>query len=523
MRIQVEGRGSPDSLVEWELALADGVAPTSVTVRDAGGLVEVEQYRHGDTLELTLAKRPQDFVQIQLSVGPVGTQHARTSVSCGPTSATVAGESLPLPPKLLEQRLPVTLDVSHSSRPDYRVATSLGLGNHHEVTLGASEVRGLNVLVGDLGTAKLETNNGRDEVASLGYTSFDMRWVAAETAGVRTAIDSSIGLVSDLAFAVLIVSDFRPQHVTSQVHLRTASLWLELNAHEAWGAHPRLQVAQTLTSRWLGGQITIGDPGEADGLRAWFTLGFSRYVARETLFSLGTLDVGEYLGDLNRGQAEWATSRYHRSTLAALAGEESTPHTRREVALHMMSRGEMAAAFLDEQLRKKGRTLPNFLTQLLSHAREQGARRIPHKSFHTMLVQAIGEGPSDVFWQLLDGATPPATDYGPCFRARPEVYRRYDLGFARPTASHVDATGIEPVITSIDPQGPAAKAGLQAGDRLIAVDGDGTDAKKPVVVRVRRDGQEIQVRYLPLAGEGRGTRYVAKPKIDPGLCPRWEF
>lgn len=51
--------------------------------------------------------------------------------------------------------------------------------------------------------------------------------------------------------------------------------------------------------------------------------------------------------------------------------------------------------------------------------------------------------------------------YGPCFRPRKTWRRRFDLGF-------IDETRLadpHPSFSALDPNGPAAKAGLEAGDR----------------------------------------------------------
>lgn len=63
---------------------------------------------------------------------------------------------------------------------------------------------------------------------------------------------------------------------------------------------------------------------------------------------------------------------------------------------------------------------------------------------------------------------------------------------------------VEPLLSHIDPQGPAKAAGLRAGDRLLAIDGQPLESWQAVVERVRAaPGQRIE---LQLEREGRMLR-----------------
>ncbi len=522
MQIQVEAEGDPDDLKVWRLHVPDGREP-AIAVTDAGAAVASESRRESDMVVVELVERPTGPVRLTLDYGRRRGEALHRGVHCQEHFATIAGEALPLPEKLVSTSLPVALDVQHTTRSDYRAASSLGLGGHHKLNLGLRELRQLNILVGDLATAQFDSQNGRDDVASLGYTSFDMRWVAAETAGVRTVIDQHIGLVSQLAFTVLMVSDFYPQQRDLKVHLRTASLWLDLNAHREWGAHPRLSVAQTLTGRWLGGQLRVREPDQADIFGLWFDLGFSRYVAREVLFSLGTLDIDEYAADLNRAQAEWATSRFRGKSPSEV--EVPTPGSMGERALqvHMMSRGELAAAYLDATLRSHGATLPRVLSQLVATARERNSAVVQPKVVNNLLRQHLAADELARFWQIVAGATPPPVDMGPCFRPKKTVFERYALGFVAGPGDQVAGEPNPQAIAEIDPDGPAYRAGLRATDRLLRIEGDSADPQKPVTLTVEFEGETRQLRYRPLGGVGRGVRYQKRANIDPGLCPRWEL
>lgn len=523
LRIHSLAQGPASDLMTWKMRVPAGLADPEVVVRDDRGRVAVDVERVHEVWTLKLGRAPRGPVQVHAVFGRAESPSLQTGLSCTEVSATLAGEVVPLPEALLAQPVAVALDVTHPSRPDYKVATSLGLGPHHQVTLRGPEIRRLNMLVGDLGVAKLETSVGRDEVAAMGYTAFDMRWVAAETAGVRSAVDSTIGLVSDLAFSVLMVSDFRSGEDRSpKVFLRTASLWLGLDAGESWGPEPRLQVAQTLVSRWLGGQVWVAATDEPALWGQWLHLGFSRYIAREILFSLGTVDVPEYLDDLHRGEAQAATSRYRGQARVSLPGAGATPRARRDAALEMMIRGEQAAAYLDEQLRQRGSGLPALASALLLAARKHKRRRVDASVWTAVLEQHLGAAQAAVFWQIIEGKVSPSLHYGPCFRAKKFRYERFDLGFTAPKTGDKEAAGVG-VIEEVDPLGPAAQAGLLPGDTLVKLDVPARDPRRVVSVEIRRAGEPLELRYRPLGGAGWGKRWMGKSNIDPGLCPRWSL
>ncbi len=95
-----------------------------------------------------------------------------------------------------------------------------------------------------------------------------------------------------------------------------------------------------------------------------------------------------------------------------------------------------------------------------------------------------------------------------------------------------------PVVGAVEPNGPAARAGLKAGDRIVAVDGrpvrDFADimhdlpptAGRTVELRYTRDGRERTTRVTLANLENQGTRYVGigvtstAARFPPGLIVR---
>ncbi|GAB4298868.1 MAG: sigma E protease regulator RseP [Thiohalomonadaceae bacterium] len=94
---------------------------------------------------------------------------------------------------------------------------------------------------------------------------------------------------------------------------------------------------------------------------------------------------------------------------------------------------------------------------------------------------------------------------------------------------------IAPVLDEITPDSAAARAGLQAGDEILAIDGiavtDWEDLVRKVrehpdtdlQFRVRRGGEEFTVKVRPVAHEtvaGRAGRIGAGVRLDPQLAER---
>lgn len=91
---------------------------------------------------------------------------------------------------------------------------------------------------------------------------------------------------------------------------------------------------------------------------------------------------------------------------------------------------------------------------------------------------------------------------------------------------------IQPIIAQLDPEGPAQKAGIALGDRLLSLDGQplsewqevidqvGRLPGKSVLLQVERDGQRLDVPLtLAVRGEGDGRRGYLGAGVEAGEWP----
>jgi predicted metalloprotease with PDZ domain len=76
-------------------------------------------------------------------------------------------------------------------------------------------------------------------------------------------------------------------------------------------------------------------------------------------------------------------------------------------------------------------------------------------------------------------------------------HRRFALGWFPPQE------GLPAAATGVVPDGPAARAGLAEGDRIVAYRAS-ADAYHPVEVDVARGDRVVTLRYEPFDAVGRG-------------------
>ena len=419
------------------------------------------------------------------------------------------GESLLWLP---EGQTPITCRLEINA-PDTPVATGFGLDRVIEVEVSPDALRRTNVLVGPLGTARFRLPFAEDDAAALGVTPYDMRWVAAETAGVRTSIGEYFGAFDEGRFTTLLVSGLRrPNSALHAVDLRTRSLVVDGSSWAAWGGGARLSVASALAHRWLGGRVRV-DMGGARGEGVWFTQGFSRHVARDVLFTIGLLTDEDMIAELDGLESVLATSPLARSSNAD-AVAAGTPDAVRLVT----ARGALYAARLKSQIKKHSgieNSLDGLLASLVRRAREAGPD-VALPTWEQHISEAAGEDEVEAFRGMVLGGAPvelPPDVFGPCFRPVRGRHVPFELGFIDPGFA-----GQPIVLESVDTDGPAARAGLRAGDTIVDLEYRSGDPSVAVTMVVEREGRRLERSYEPHGTPVVGRRWVRDPRIPDEAC-----
>ena len=391
-----------------------------------------------------------------------------------------------------------------------RVATSFGLGPVVVTEISPDALRQMDVVVGALRRARFRTPEADDELAALGPVAFDPRWVAAETAGVRSRISEYFEVFDERPFTTLIVGGRRlPNTPSYAAELRTRSLVVDADGWAAWDASARLSVAHALAHRWLGGRLRV-ETGEASGEGAWFTQGFSRHVAREVLFDIGLLDDDEMIAELDGLEAIVTAS-----PLAGLSNAELVAEGSPEAVRLVTARGALYAARLDLQIAESNERTSGLASLLARWIRGESAV-LSEAEFERELVRVAGESELEAFEAMVLDGEPvevPAGAFGPCYYPIRGRHHPFVLGFVDP-GFHGEPIEVRGVV----PEGPAHAAGLQSGDVIVALEYVPGHPDHPVSMMVERDGAHHALQYFPRGPTVVGRRWKRNARVPDEAC-----
>jgi hypothetical protein len=568
VRLELRGPGeAPDEALRvWSLP-GPLAGPLSPTVRDAEGPIELSVTPAADDPEgvvVRLARAPTLPLEISYSLAPASAElgeFARLELDDSYFFAT--GEALLLlPDAALDRRLrlglhldPAVLGPTDPSEltglPPVRAASSFAAEAEHELDGWIFELRRAAFAMGQLEWARFDSMAGDDRWLGAGVTRFDHRWSAAELAGVRSAIDRTIGMPTlDPLVTLLLGGPRTPAEPVFRAQLRGRGLVILADEGASWDAQARMVVAQALAARWLGGRVRVHvePPSSAASEGAepvprgelWFQAGATRHVAREVLFEFGLLDDEEYLDELNRLELELATSPLRERSfdeLVALlaAGEvsEADPGARRLAAdarAQLIARGAVFLAWLDQRIRSSGELYSRY--GVAEALRTLIAKAVASERRDLGLGELLAEA-----GELIDGDAPPLAElraafdatvlagrrpplgagaFGPCFRPRQTKLRRFELGFVDLSAPG----GLRPNIAALAPAGPAVAAGLREDDEILSLAYLAGDPETPVELTVRRGDEIVDLRYMPAGPKLRGVQWSRDPRVPALECVR---
>lgn len=483
-----------------------------VRARDDGGEIATRLSERGPSLAIELERPPRGRVRLEYT-------RAATPFSLDvadgldPNHWVASGEALlALPESNADTPGPVELHIDAKPfGPEARAATSFGVGESESVEVSTDGLRRATFVAGGMGQAVLDGPEGLDHGVWLGYTSFDPRAAVAEVAGFRSALRQYFSDASVVPFTLLLVTDSRPAG-DFDVARRTSSVLVRVGPSQTYNGPLRVAIGQQVLREWIGSTLFVGDPGDP-GRSRWFAGGVARYVARELCFRFGLMTPAEYLAEVDElERIALASSEASRSN------DELARQTSGAAVALQMARGAWHAADVDARLRAKSggkRSLDHVLRELYARAKKSG-RPLPESDWTAMLKSELGDDAVERFERsVMRGEPPPLPSdaLGRCFAPIQKSWATFALGY-------VASKGENATVTRVDPGSPAARAGLEVGDRVVRETHREGDPTVRASVVVERAEKRVALQFLPEGRRVAGRGFHRLPNTKDEDCPR---
>ncbi|MGI8498399.1 MAG: PDZ domain-containing protein [Gemmatimonadaceae bacterium] len=253
----------------------------------------------------------------------------------------------------------------------------------------------------------------------------------------------------------------------------------------------------------------------------WVSEGITDYYADLAAVRGGAIDSSAFFELTAEKIAEVASVRPIALTESSLS---TWVHPVDGTALLYYPKGSLAGLLLDILIRDASgnrQSLDDALRQLYRDAYKQGRGFGAAEWWKTISSAAGGRSFADVNARFIEGR-----ESYPWTQLLPLAGMRLTIDTLREPVFGVSMLADSAVVTSVDPRGAAADAGVRAGDQLLTIGGialaDAAFAQKfraafagqggaPIAIRVRRNGQ-----VLPLMGRVKlATRIRTRIDADP--------
>lgn len=557
VEVEITARGPASDLDVWTIAAPAKGSLRAVTARDLDGAIPVKVIEDAakgaqgsaPPVHLELARPPLGSLRLAYSVAakPISASNA-PAVEVDPDRFRALGQALIATPDGAEEGdIAVSLTIDSSDLGEtIRSASSLGIGPSRDGKMSARELGDALLIAGHMGTAVFKATEGHDEAAWVGYTTFDPRPIAADVASFRTAVGVIFHEPLPELATLLISGDGRPPGSFVAAR-RAGGVVVQVSVGDAWTGPVRIAVAAEIIKAWIGERLWIGPTDRArDAEALWFTEGVTRHLARDLLFRFGLISTSELLDEVNGLESVLALSPLKAETNEALAKRIGEPG----VLPLLVARGALYATRVDALLRsaakkkKKGErdekggeinketekkrlqeitSLETLLRALYEKAREQRGP-LPTSAWTAALAKELDQAEADAFGAVIEkGKETRAPDdaLGPCFKGEARRYEPFDLGFDREATRASAADDGSETVAGVRAGGPAAKAGLRDGDKLVDSRITNGRSDVPVVLTVERpDGKNVKktITYRPAGPAVNGRGWSRQKSVPDEQC-----
>jgi hypothetical protein len=269
-------------------------------------------------------------------------------------------------------------------------------------------------------------------------------------------------------------------------------------------------IAHEMTHNWPS---LDGDHADT----SWYSEGSAEYYSILLSFRAGLITPDEFLKRVNE-RAEG----YYDNPLQRLTNHEAEAIYWKDArASHVpYGRGFMYLGEVDAEIRtrtggkKSLDDVENALLELKRHGKPVSVEQWQDEVASYLGPDARREYADMVAGKLIK---PPSNAFGPCFRTE-----RYDV---RPLEPGFDVAALERgshLVSGLVAGSAAEKAGLKNGDEIVhAPDFAAPDLHRsddPVEIVVRRAGQELKIKYVPLGAPVPAWRWARNPKVPDATC-----
>ncbi len=505
-----------------EFTLNEGWAGLTDSGRDlelveARGAQGILAHERRESFAWSVRHAPGEALELVFELGP--TQHR---ASAGPPEYylpilepgllhALGAQTLPAPTHLeFEAERPITLAWRGFEAAGWRTISSFGAEDELEVRRSLDDFRHALFLAGELRLEQHDVHGGSLWVAVHGRWSFEdaaFQALAARIVALGreffadfeqpfyliSLIAVGVGGTQGSSYGGTGLSDSFALFLTPDMGL----------APKPGGGGLAWLLAHELFHEWNGQTIGLEQPEQAG---YWFSEGFTDFYARRLLLRGGLASPAQHLESWNHKLAAWAANP-ERAAPAARVAEAFW--TSRDVGEVPYQRGDLIALYVDHAIRARSqgaRSLDDLMRALVERARA-GAGPYSNDELCAAIAEFAGDEAGAVVrrWAL-EGVEPelPPDAAGPEFVLEPAEVPTFHTGFDHATTL---ASG---TVSGVVAGGCAERAGLRDGMRITGWSVNLGQTAVPVEVRVREDGTERALSYLPHGVPVRGYRLRAR-------------